>query len=164
VGADLRRRTAARIVVSHVSEIAATGARDRDARGPERQDTGMTASRLEPCPGCKTLVPAVDGPGPTHEYMRASPGCWALFGEVTARQYADVRYRAGGLQMVDAYAVQHPGVPERRASQSVRIHLVSLCLRLEPGPPTTSPSGSSIASLPRTASTPGSSRRRRSVP
>jgi Family of unknown function (DUF5946) len=35
--------------------------------------------------------------------------------------------------MVDAYAVQHPGVPERRSAQSVWIHLVSLCLRLEHG-------------------------------
>jgi Family of unknown function (DUF5946) len=93
----------------------------------------MTASPLEPCPGCGALVPAVDGPGPTHEYMLASPGCWALFGEVSGRshQYADARYRAGGLQVVDAYAVQHPGVPERRSRQSVWIHLVSLCLRLE---------------------------------
>lgn len=95
----------------------------------------MTATRLEPCPGCGAFVPVVDGPGPTHEYMLASPGCWALFGEVSGRQYADARYRAGGLPMVDAYAVQHPGVPERRSSQSVWIDLVSLCLRLEHGLP-----------------------------
>jgi Family of unknown function (DUF5946) len=93
----------------------------------------MTGIPLEPCVGCGALVRAVDGPGPTHEYMLASPGCWALFGEVSAREYSDVRYRASGLQMVDAYAVQHPGVPERRSSQSVWIHLVSLCLRLEHG-------------------------------
>ncbi len=91
----------------------------------------MTADRLAPCLGCGALVPETDGPGPTHAYMLASPGCWALFGEASAREHADVRYRRGGLQMVDAYAVQHPGVPERRSSQSVWIHLVSLCLRLE---------------------------------
>jgi hypothetical protein len=67
--------------------------------------------------------------------MLASPGCWALFGEVSGRQYADARYRVGGLQLIDAYAVQHPGVPGRRSSQSVWIHLVSLCLRLERGLP-----------------------------
>jgi len=89
--------------------------------------------RVEPCVGCGALVPVVDGPGPTHEYMLASPGCWALFGEASARQYSDLRYSARGLQMIDAYAVQHPGVPERRSSQSVWIHLVSLCLRLEHG-------------------------------
>ncbi len=34
---------------------------------------------------------------------------------------------------MDAYAVQHPGVPERRSSQSVWVHLVSLCLIVEHG-------------------------------
>jgi len=37
--------------------------------------------------------------------------------------------------MVDADAVQHPGVPGRRSCQSVWIHLVTLCLRLEHGLP-----------------------------
>jgi hypothetical protein len=32
---------------------------------------------------------------------------------------------------VDAYAVQHPGVPERRSIQSVALHLITLCLVLE---------------------------------
>ena len=93
----------------------------------------MTEGLVEPCLGCGALVPVTDGPGPTHAYMLASPGCWALFGEVTARVYSDVRYATPGLQVIDAYAVQHPGVPERRSSQSVTIHLVSLCLRLEHG-------------------------------
>jgi hypothetical protein len=65
--------------------------------------------------------------------MLASPGCWAIFGEVSAREYADPAYRAHGLQLVDAYAVQHPGVPERRSSQSVWLHLLSLCLRVDHG-------------------------------
>lgn len=81
----------------------------RSGKIPEREDTGMTASRLEPCPGCGALVPAVDGSGPTHEYLLASPGCWALFGEVSGRQYADARYRAGGLQMVEAAWVAWAG-------------------------------------------------------
>jgi hypothetical protein len=34
---------------------------------------------------------------------------------------------------VDVYAVQHPGLAERRAIQSVWAHLVSLCLILERG-------------------------------
>lgn len=33
----------------------------------------------------------------------------------------------------DAYAVQHPGVPERRAIQSVGVHLMVLCLHFERG-------------------------------
>jgi hypothetical protein len=31
----------------------------------------------------------------------------------------------------DAYAAQHPGVPQRRAVQSVALHLMDLCLLLE---------------------------------
>ena len=31
---------------------------------------------------------------------------------------------------VDTYAVQHPGVPERRSIQSVAVHLMCLCLVL----------------------------------
>jgi hypothetical protein len=34
---------------------------------------------------------------------------------------------------VDAYAAQHPGVPSRRSTQSVAIHLVGLHLILERG-------------------------------
>lgn len=34
---------------------------------------------------------------------------------------------------VDTYAVQHPGVPERRSMQSVAIHLIALHLILERG-------------------------------
>lgn len=42
-----------------------------------------------------------------------------------------------GHLLVDAYAVQHPGVEERRAVQSVGVHLVTLCAALERGwPPT----------------------------
>jgi hypothetical protein len=35
--------------------------------------------------------------------------------------------------VTDAYMVQHPGVPERRAIQSVGVHLVALCLVLDHG-------------------------------
>jgi hypothetical protein len=31
----------------------------------------------------------------------------------------------------DAYAAQHPGAPQRRAVQSVAVHLMDLCLLLE---------------------------------
>jgi hypothetical protein len=37
--------------------------------------------------------------------------------------------------ITDAYMVQHPGVPERRAIQSVGVHLVGLYLVLERGLP-----------------------------
>jgi hypothetical protein len=36
-----------------------------------------------------------------------------------------------GQLLTDAYAAQHPGVPERRAIQSVCLHLILLCAPLE---------------------------------
>jgi hypothetical protein len=72
----------------------------------------------------------VAGPsdGPTHAYIGASPGCWALFGELTVAGLAGV---PSGHLAGDTYAVQHPGVPERRALQSVGVHLITLCALLE---------------------------------
>lgn len=80
------------------------------------------------CVGCGGRVPDIDGP--THDYMRASPGCWQLYGEVAASTLASPvtsRYH------VDCYAAQHPGGAEhdRRQRQSVAVHLTSLCLLLE---------------------------------
>jgi Family of unknown function (DUF5946) len=60
-----------------------------------------------------------------HPYLGASPACWGLWGEVQLR-------RPGQLG-IDAYAVQHPGVPERRSIQSVALHLMTLCLVFERG-------------------------------
>ncbi len=66
--------------------------------------------------------------GPTHAYIGASPGCWALFGELTVAGLAGV---PSGFLVGDTYAVQHPGQPERRALQSVAVHLITLCALLE---------------------------------
>jgi len=68
-----------------------------------------------------------DTDGPTHPYLGASPGCWAIDGETSARWASHTAWPLA----VDASAVQHPGVPERRSSQSVWVHLVSLCLNRE---------------------------------
>jgi hypothetical protein len=83
------------------------------------------------CPGCGVVLPASDGP--THEYFGSSPACWALFGELLAREFSDPAYFAVHQLSVDTYAVQHPGGPERRSIQSVGLHLMTLCLFLEGG-------------------------------
>ncbi|MBA2343037.1 MAG: hypothetical protein H0V85_06235 [Thermoleophilaceae bacterium] len=49
------------------------------------------------------------------------------------RAYADPVRREVLQLVVDAYACQHPGVPERRSAQSVGIHLMTLCMVLEQG-------------------------------
>lgn len=86
----------------------------------------------EPCFSCGALVPSREGP--VHGHLRSSPGCWALYGEVLAREYEDAAYMANHQLTVDAYAVQHPGdAPSRAARRSVHLHLASLCAALEHG-------------------------------
>lgn len=84
------------------------------------------------CPGCGARVPDAEEMR-RHLYVGSAPGCFLLYSEVLAREYGDIRYTPAHQLTVDAYAVQHPGVPERRAVQSVAIHLVGLCLTLERG-------------------------------
>ena len=81
------------------------------------------------CPGCGVLLPETDGP--VHAYIESSPACWAIYGEVLARQYSDPALMVMNRLTVDAYAVQHPGRPSRQSMQSVGVHLVSLQLMLE---------------------------------
>jgi hypothetical protein len=93
------------------------------------------AATVIPCLGCGGLVP--DALGPVHPYMRASPGCWALYGQIGVRVGAGVEASVGRWHHVDAYAVQHPGgaATDRRQRQSIAVHLVSLCLLHEFGAP-----------------------------
>jgi len=81
------------------------------------------------CMWCKGVFPEENGP--THRYMESTPGCWAAYGRVLAREYEDQRYFAVHRLTVDAYAVQHPGVPGKQSIQSVAVHLIRLCLVLE---------------------------------
>jgi hypothetical protein len=69
--------------------------------------------------------------GPVHRYMESSPGCWAAFGEVLAREYSDFNYARMHRLTVDSYAVQHPGQPSPQSIQSVALHLISLSLVLQ---------------------------------
>ena len=87
--------------------------------------------RLDRCPGCGDRLPAIDGA--VHPYVGASSACWTRFAELSATlPRSPSRYRR---LVTDAYMVQHPGVPERRAIQSVGAHLVALHLVLERGLP-----------------------------
>ncbi len=82
------------------------------------------------CLGCGALVPDIDGP--SHEYMLSAPGCWSLFNQVSVLQYEIASFDLRRMA-VDAYAVQHPGTTDRRAVQSVAVHLISLYFELERG-------------------------------
>ena len=67
--------------------------------------------------------------------MGASSACWARYGQLLAREYGPLGMPAVHRLTVDAYAVQHPGVPERRTIQSVAVHLIALHLVLDRGEP-----------------------------
>ena len=80
------------------------------------------------CAGCGFEAAAVEGP--THAYIGASPACWSVFVRALVEKLGSV---TAGPLLGDAYAVQHPGVSERRAVQSVGVHLVTLCAALDGG-------------------------------
>ncbi|SNS82108.1 hypothetical protein SAMN05421770_102451 [Granulicella rosea] len=85
------------------------------------------------CSGCHADLPETTGP--THEYMLSSPACWAVFGELLAREYSNPSLMRLHRLTVDAYAVQHPGVDVPPARRSVGVHLSRLYLLLERGWP-----------------------------
>lgn len=102
----------------------------RDAMAPETQST-VDVGGSKSCTGCGLVLPISDGP--VHAYIGSSAACWALFGELLAREFNDPEYFGAHQLTVDTYAVQHPGVPERRSIQSVGLHLMTLCLVFEHG-------------------------------
>lgn len=88
-------------------------------------------TELQTCPGCGVVLPTVTGT--THAYIGASPSCWAAYGDLLAREYANPDLMKVHRLTVDAYAAQHPGVPGRRSTQSVWVHLAGLYLTVERG-------------------------------
>ena len=87
---------------------------------------------MKVCPGCGGRF--ADAPdSASHRYMESSPGCWAAYGEVLAREYSQPEFFRIHKFTVDAYAVQHPGQPSPQSIQSVALHLIRLCLMLEEG-------------------------------
>ena len=81
------------------------------------------------CPGCGVVLTASDGP--RHAYLGASPACWELYQRLACPS-SELRDVTRVRRLVrDAYAAQHPGVPQRRSVQSVAVHLMDLCVLLE---------------------------------
>jgi uncharacterized protein DUF5946 len=81
------------------------------------------------CPGCGAVLPLRDGP--KHAYLGASAACWDLYQRRASPSRAQPDAARVRRLMQDAYAAQHPGVPQRRSVQSVAVHLMDLCLLLE---------------------------------
>ena len=85
------------------------------------------------CQGCHANFNKFEGP--THRYMLSSPGCWAAYNEILAKEYSGYARMHLHRLTVDVYAVQHPGVNVPAARRSVALHLSRLCLLLEGGWP-----------------------------
>lgn len=98
-------------------------------------------STYQSCPGCSAEF--AEHGGPTHRYIEAHPGCWALYSEYLAVGTPDVGILESsrvssvpsynpdatpelGALVIDAYAAQHHGVPSPQATQSVAVHLLTL--------------------------------------
>lgn len=83
------------------------------------------------CPSCGCLIPSKAGP--THAYMSPNAECWAMYGEVLAREYSDPAYWQSHRLLTDAYCAQHSPGADPRARQSVNIHLAGLMMHFEDG-------------------------------
>ncbi|MCB0175775.1 MAG: hypothetical protein KDJ97_35050 [Anaerolineae bacterium] len=86
---------------------------------------GLSAkTEFEVCPGCGVSLPKEIGP--THRYIGASAGCWAVFSALNNAGEPPLTLAPTNILLVDAYAVQHPGQPSPQAVQSVAVHLLAL--------------------------------------
>ncbi|NKB26216.1 MAG: hypothetical protein GKR99_01045 [Rhodobacteraceae bacterium] len=84
------------------------------------------------CPACGHPG---DHDGPAHAYISPSPACWARYGEVLTREYSDRDYWQAHRLLTDAYCGQHSVGEDRRARQSLYIHLAALMLHFEDAVP-----------------------------
>ena len=84
----------------------------------------MTAPSETECPGCGLVLPTTDGP--IDPYGNSSPACWAVFGEIMAREFSGPEFFACHRLTVDAYMVQHQVQTTRASRQSLWVHLAGL--------------------------------------
>ncbi|MGB5917048.1 MAG: DUF5946 family protein [Phormidesmis sp.] len=80
--------------------------------------------KLEKCPWCGIETPESDGL--VHQYLDGTPGCWAHYGKLLAREYENHDYMVVHGLTVDAYALQHPGEKSPKTTRSAYIHSASL--------------------------------------
>ncbi len=84
----------------------------------------MTHPETDICPGCGVALTPINGP--THRYIGASPSCWAVFSALVNGGEPPLASSPLNTLILDAYAVQHPGVSSPQAIQSVAVHLLAL--------------------------------------
>lgn len=80
------------------------------------------------CPGCGF---GGESDGPAHAYMSFSAACWARYGEILAREFGQRNYWPAHRVLTDACCGQHSVGGDRRARQSLHIHLAALMLHFD---------------------------------
>lgn len=95
---------------------------------PVGKDTAASATA---CPGCGVVL--ADPGNVATPHRGASPGCWAVYGDILAREYGEFSYPAIHRLTVDAYGAQHPGERSPTSIQSQAVHLIALHLAIEEG-------------------------------
>lgn len=85
-----------------------------------------------PCPGCGSVAASSGAaPPPT---LDASAGCWARYGQLLARSYADPHRRGVHQLVVDSYVAQHPVAGgEPKHVRQLALCLMTLQLFVEEG-------------------------------
>ncbi len=101
---------------------------------PHRRPGPSAGLVVAACPGCGVSAPSAGGAPPVEHH--ASAGCYALYCQLLARDYANPEYyRLAHQIVVDAYAAQHAGGTSRREIQTVALCLMTLGLFVEDGVP-----------------------------
>ena len=87
----------------------------------------------ETCLDCYVRLPAPGPDASRHRYIGGSASCWNLFANM--HNGGDPPIAQGPLNhfFIDAYCVQHHGVPGPQAIQSVAVHGLPLYCRFELG-------------------------------
>jgi hypothetical protein len=94
-------------------------------------DVGREPMTAAPCPGCGVVLEDPGNVAPPH--AGSSPGCWAVYGDVLAREYGEWSYPAIHRLTLDTYGAQHPGERSPKSIQAMAVHLIALHLSLERG-------------------------------
>ena len=87
----------------------------------------------ERCPDCFVQLPKLSEDAPRHRYLGGSASCWNLF--TSMHNGGEPPIGQGRLNhfFIDAYCVQHHGLPSLQSIQSVAVHGLPLYCQFELG-------------------------------
>lgn len=88
--------------------------------------TTQSNSPDEICPDCGIILPEVAEGIALHPYIGASPSCWQLFSYLLNAGEPPVASGHLNPLLLDAYCVQHHGIPSPQAINSVAVHALAL--------------------------------------